>query len=206
MPRNQYSEWAVASALYPGQTESGDDYFIKLLSDGLLVAVIDGLGHGKEAYRATQMAVSVLKKTSRDNSTIDIIRNCHNALMKTNGIVMSIAYLNKITKSITWSGIGNVEGILYHSAPNNQSVNNKIEKDVLLLRSGVIGYQLPPLRCATVPIKRNDILILFTDGIRSSFDKEFKIADSTNKIAAYIIKNYAKNTDDALVLVLKWIG
>jgi serine phosphatase RsbU (regulator of sigma subunit) len=35
----------------------------------------------------------------------------------------------------------------------------------VLLRSGVVGYQLPTLRASTLPIAPGDLLIFATDGI-----------------------------------------
>ena len=42
-------EWGVAAAPLAGETESGDLHLVKPVGRGMLVAAVDGLGHGAEA-------------------------------------------------------------------------------------------------------------------------------------------------------------
>ena len=53
-------EWGVASQAYPGETSSGDSWLVKELPEGILVAVVDALGHGGEAAPAAQKVADVL--------------------------------------------------------------------------------------------------------------------------------------------------
>ena len=52
--------WGMAQAVLAGQTVSGDRHLVSPCRDGLLVAVVDGLGHGEEAAKAAEIAVSTL--------------------------------------------------------------------------------------------------------------------------------------------------
>ena len=49
-------EWGVASSTMPGQSQSGDRYVVHPCLNGVIVAAIDGLGHGQEAARAADLA------------------------------------------------------------------------------------------------------------------------------------------------------
>ena len=49
-------EWGIATRCRRGETTSGDLAVVTLLPEGVLVAGIDGLGHGDEAARAARKA------------------------------------------------------------------------------------------------------------------------------------------------------
>src|SRR5438132_6905050 len=58
-------EWGVASLALPGEAESGDRHLVKPVGTGVLVAVVDGLGHGAEAASAAKAAVAALERRGR---------------------------------------------------------------------------------------------------------------------------------------------
>ena len=45
-PGGPWIEWGVATRALPGQAESGDRHLVQRFPDGVLAAVVDGLGHG----------------------------------------------------------------------------------------------------------------------------------------------------------------
>jgi len=55
-PRS-FLDWGVAQVTLQGQTESGDSYLVSTFPNGMLVAVVDGLGHGGEAAAAAKAAI-----------------------------------------------------------------------------------------------------------------------------------------------------
>src|SRR5256885_6028210 len=83
-------EWGVASLALPGEAESGDRHLVKPVGTGVLVAVVDGLGHGAEAAAAAQAAVAALERHATE-SPVPLIERCHRALQGTRGVVMSVA-------------------------------------------------------------------------------------------------------------------
>ena len=183
----------------PGQDVSGDSHMIKSFKNGILIAVVDGLGHGYEAAAAAKIAIETLD-TSADEQIIAMVRRCHEALKGTRGVVMSIAFLDLFYKKITWLGVGNIEGMLLR-----QDTNSVISHERLLLRGGVLGYQLPSLKEAVIPVIPGDTLIFVTDGIRSSFETCINLSEKPQQIADNIMAHFAKRTDDALVLVVRYI-
>jgi len=54
-------EWGVASRALPGQPASGDINVVKSFTDGVLIAALDGLGHGEEAATAAAVAAATLE-------------------------------------------------------------------------------------------------------------------------------------------------
>src|SRR5437870_5426114 len=150
-------EWAVAELVLPGQTESGDRCLVTATSEGGLVAVVDGLGHGAEAAGAAKAAVSSLERHAQD-PIIQLIRSCHRSLAGTRGVVMSVAAFDPRAETMTWVGVGNVEGVLLRA----QAAASP-RREMLLLRGGVVGVHLPALAAAILPVARGDVLILATE-------------------------------------------
>jgi hypothetical protein len=102
---------------------------------------------------------------------------------------------------MTWLSVGNVEGVLFRDDPTAEPA-----RESLMLRGGVVGWQLPPMRPATLPVAAGDILILATDGIASSFSSRPPGGLPAPAIADRILAQWGKPSDDALVLVLRYLG
>jgi hypothetical protein len=175
---------------------SGDLHLVQAYDRGALLAVVDGIGHGPEATRAAELAVNALRQRPGD-SVLALIKRCHIALQQTRGVVLTVASFNKPDRTVTWGGVGNVEGLLVHS----DSV-----QEHALLRGGTVGASLPPLYAGVIPVHRGDLLILASDGIRSEYDRDLPIKGSPQWIADHVLGKYFKGTDDACVLVARFLG
>src|SRR5262245_10120584 len=176
-------------------------HLVKPVGNGALVAVVDGVGHGKEATLVAQTAIEVLESHASEG-VIQLIRCCHQALLNTRGVVLTAAYLDALNNTITWLGVGNVEGRLLRRANGN----GKLASESVMLRGGLVGDSLPPLFARIVPVCPGDLLILATDGIASSFETDLHFAQSPGRIADGILNRHFKGTDDALVLVARYLG
>ncbi len=186
-------DWGIAMVPLRGESVSGDSYIIKPFPNGILMAVVDGLGHGYEAAQASKIAIAILD-TYASEPVISLVARCHEALRGTRGVVMSIASFNAPDKTMTWLGIGNVEGILLRDT----------SRERLLLRGGVLGDQLPKLKESVIRVMQGDTLIFATDGIHSGFDTGINPADKPQQIADRIMEQFSRRTDDALVLVVRY--
>lgn len=193
-------DWAVSARPLAGENVSGDLEVVLRTETGVLVAALDGAGHGPEAAIAARAAADVLASSPGDILT-DIIANCHQALRRTRGAAISLASFDAAQDTMSWIGVGNVEGTLFPAAapPGRQ-------RESLLLRGGVVGFRLPPLRAASLPIVIGDTLVFATDGVSGGFSHmplpDWPVGD----IAADILGRYEKQTDDALVVVARYVG
>jgi phosphoserine phosphatase RsbX len=193
-------DWGVASRALPGEAESGDHHLVKLFPSGALAAVVDGLGHGDEAASAAKAALKVLESCAQDTA-ISLLKRCHESIRTTRGAVMSLATFNAIEGTMTWLGVGNVEGLLIRS---DAEVRPRYES--LLLRRGVVGSRLPPLYATILPVMRGDTLVFVTDGIRSGFERGLTLTEPPQQMAKGILARHILGTDDALVLVVRYMG
>jgi serine phosphatase RsbU (regulator of sigma subunit) len=184
----------------PGETESGDAYVVHPLPGGVLLAVVDGLGHGPAAAAAARDAISSLQAHAQE-PLISLVKRCHEALRGTNGVVLTLATFDTGNNRLTWVGVGNVEGLLVHA-----DLLARPAREGVLQRGGVVGYQLPPLQTSVLSVAPGDMLILATDGIRSRFADGLDLDRPPREIAGEILASHAKPSDDALVLVARFAG
>jgi phosphoserine phosphatase RsbX len=197
--RTSLVSWGAAGApLEPG-TESGDLHVVLPAPTSTLVAAIDGLGHGPEAAAAAREAARLLHLHA-EQSPLEIVQRCHQGLRGSRGVVMSLASFDKTTGSLTWLGVGNVEGVLMRARGSD------LPDGALIVRGGVLGYQLPQLRAAELPVLEGDTLILSTDGIRGGFANDLDLGGEPELLAESIVTRYAKRSDDALVVVVRYLG
>jgi negative regulator of sigma-B (phosphoserine phosphatase) len=195
----QSIEWGFSSMPLKGEDVSGDSYLIKPVQNGILIAVVDGLGHGYEAAEASKIAITTLD-TYASEAIIPLVRRCHEALKGTRGVVISIAKLNLLDNTMAWLGVGNIE-VLQLKGDGKP----KISRERLLLRGGTLGYHLPPLKESVISFIPGDTLIFVTDGIRGSFEENVKPGEKPQQIANSIMAHFNRGTDDALVLVVQYI-
>ena len=196
----QVIEWSVASRALPGQLVSGDLHAVVPCPDGVLVAVVDGLGHGDEATAAARIAVAVLEQHAGE-PVVNLVQHCHRSLQRTRGAVMTLIALNTREDTLTALGIGNVETVLHRAdaaaKPRHESV---------LLRGGVVGYNLPNLQASVLPIAPGDVVVFGTDGVREDFSELITTLETPRQLADKIISQKFRGTDDGLVLACKYIG
>lgn len=199
-PPNGHSiiEWGWAGRGL--ELECGDLHVVIPFVDGALVALIDGLGHGPEAAQAAIAAVPVLEAHA-SAPVLTLVQQCHEAMRKTRGAVMSLASFNALDASMTWAGIGNVEGVLLRTNGRSHRAS-----EAITLRGGVVGYRLPQLHANTLAVSRGDTLIMATDGIRSGFNTGLAIEQGVQDIAEFVLARFATGSDDARVVVARYAG
>lgn len=193
-------EWAVATLALEGEEESGDLHVVAPFEGGTLVAAIDGLGHGPEAAVAARSAAETLMR-DRAQPIAELLERCHEGLRSTRGAVITLASFNAGASTMTWLGVGNIEATLLRAEPGNGR-----PRESVMLVGGVPGHQLPSLRPYELPVSPGDTLVLATDGVRGGYLDLIAISDPPQQLADHLLSEYGKGTDDALVLVARYLG
>jgi negative regulator of sigma-B (phosphoserine phosphatase) len=186
-------EWAAAGAALHMNEPSGDLACVHPFEDGVLIAVIDGLGHGPEAAAAARAADVVLRQNPSAEPT-RLFERCHEALRPTRGAAMTIASLRRPAE-MTWIAVGNVEGILVGAT-----------REAVIARGGIVGHRLPPLKPRSITLSPGDTLVFATDGIAAAFADRLDVDGTPTALADAILARHRKGTDDALVVVARWRG
>jgi phosphoserine phosphatase RsbX len=190
-------ERGVAGLAHEGEGRSGDVAVFAPSTRGGLVAVIDGLGHGDPAAAAAAAAAAVLREhVERDPQ--DLLELCHAKLRRTRGAVMTLAWFDLEAPAMTWTGVGNVEARLVREGePRHPSP---------VVLGGVVGYNLPQVRLATIPIVPGDAVVLATDGVAADFSVSLASGIAAQTLAERVLERHGKGTDDALAAVVRYLG
>jgi len=175
-----------------GRAVNGDSFVV--VEDGhlVLIAVIDGLGKGEEAAVASQLVRGYVEEHAGDDLE-KMIRGCHMLAKKSiRGSVIGVARLDSRLKQFSYIGVGNIEvrvvsGQSIHPASMN----------------GVLGYNLKRLRKLVYDIGGDYVVLLYSDGVDSSFDLRdypFHRRDPQRAVDR-ILREFSDGKDDATIVM-----
>lgn len=192
----QRSEFDIGGVNVPkkGELISGDKALIVKTNGVIYCLLVDGLGHGIEAAEAAALAA----RRFRENISLDtqpMLKLIHSSLRGTRGAVGAVARIDLSKKTVSYCGLGNIEGIIVSGASRKHLVS----------LNGTLGYEAHRFTEFQLPWTPGSTLVMHTDGLSS---KTFNSLDEVeNKpaamIAGWLYKQHAKDHDDATVLVLK---
>jgi len=190
-------QWGVATEPVAGEIVQGDSHLVQTLPDGIVFAVVDALGHGKEAFQVASIAMETTR-THIHLTLSEIIQKVHESLRGTRGAVMSVAFIRN-DGALSWLGVGNIDGFIFR---NGKSPSSPIS---LLVRAGMLGgSKAPPVQTTAQPLLHGDLLIIATDGIDQKFTRT-EFGDRTPQdVSDSILKDHKIKTDDALVLAIRF--
>lgn len=187
-------QWGTVCRPKQGQSVSGDTYVIRDFGEHfLLAAVIDGLGGGHEAARASEGAAEVLQKHP-DYALKDLMRQAHDAIQGTRGAVIAALRFDLNLRHIDYIGVGNIGVQVYSQQPIKP-----------ISKNGIVGYRLPSLLQLHYSYNAGDTFILYSDGISSQFGLDGTIDSSLSPqtLADTILAKYGKTIDDATIVVIR---
>ena len=188
-------DFGAAARPHPHMKENGDAFVIKTFSNGGLAAVIDGLGHGQFAHRASR-AASQYVEDHFDLPLPGIFRGVSRACRSTRGVVMALARIDLENSSVSVAGLGNVEARL--------SLGGKHAN--FLSRRGVVGMSTNNPVITQHAWGPSALLVLHSDGLRTHWHWD-EFASAWDKpatlIAGELLRKLARDNDDAAVVVVK---
>jgi phosphoserine phosphatase RsbX len=192
-------DWAVSGSALDGDI-SGDLHLVIPGSSQSLVCVMDGLGHGHDARLASEECALTLKAYAGAPLS-ELVQRAHENLRATRGVAMTLGLIDHDADRLEWTAVGNVEGlVLRRGLPRGTML------DAVVLRGGVVGYRLPPLKLGHVALAANDVIVLATDGVKSGISEGLELSLGVQELADHIARRFTKGSDDALVLVVRYLG
>lgn len=178
------AEWGMAERILPGEAVSGDRYVMRPIPDGVLIAVVDGLGHGAEAGTAAEIAAATLEMHSSE-PVIPLLERCHSALKHTRGAAISVASVSATRNSMTWAGVGNVEGVILRGVDETVPAQVRIP-----LFPGVAAIDYPH----SERWSRRSIAMISSPSIPMAFRETFSSAHFSEARQTYSRAAFARNT------------
>lgn len=185
----------VISIPIRGEAVCGDGWGVKTSSGTVHLMVVDGLGHGRFAAEAAREAERILGE-SHDASPTAILRDCHDALKKTRGAAVAIASIDTAAKTLCFAGLGNISA----------SISSPQGRRGLASHNGTVGHQMHNIQEFNSPWNEDSVLVMHSDGLSTRWDlKDFAgiWRRHPSVIASLLYRDFARERDDATVLVAK---
>ncbi|WMS43083.1 SpoIIE family protein phosphatase [Acuticoccus sp. MNP-M23] len=187
---------AVLTLNHPGQAVCGDGWSVRPRGSATDILVCDGLGHGPEAMRAAEGAMAAFERG--EGSPQVLLARVSEAITDTRGAVAMAAAVDNEGETLTYAGVGNISGLVC-------AVRTPIRR--LASRDGRLGApQRSSVHEETVAFGAGDVLILHSDGVRTLrnlADRPELMFRRPLTIAAAIIGEYERGSDDACIMVAK---
>jgi serine phosphatase RsbU (regulator of sigma subunit) len=185
-----------ASRPCAGEIVNGDAWTMQQRGNVYRISVIDGLGHGEIANTAAMTAVEALEHAP-ELGVLDALALCHRSLHSTRGAAMCIADVDLANGKLVFSGIGNVEGILWHADARS---------DRLVPSRGIAGANAPTLRSFEFELSGDWMMLLHSDGISSRVNLDswpgIGTHDENQHYVESLLSEWGREHDDVTVLVV----
>lgn len=190
------SEVGLLGRAYPGESVNGDHALWLWSEESLLVGVVDGLGHGPEAHEAADRTMELMRERPR-LPLERILEHCDTGLQGTRGAALGLARLERSSGALSHVCVGNVATLVCRPG----------RVDALACSPGVLGIsrQRPRTFLNASTLRPGELLVLHTDGLssRTTVEDAALLRRHPLVVAHELMRRFAKNHDDALVLVAR---
>lgn len=178
------------------ETISGDSWAHCESATGLRLILADGLGHGPHAAAAARAAIETFWENS-DRPLTELLQSIHGACRSTRGAAVSICEIDRIQRTVRFAGVGNVAG---QFCPTRGEQNGKH----FVSSNGTLGVQAKRVVQFEYPWKDDDLIVLYSDGIKSQWNLEGYLglrSKHPSLIAAILYRDFRRGNDDTTVVV-----
>ena len=159
---------------------------------------MDGLGHGDAAADASRNAIARFLASpglepERQIETLDA------ALTRTRGAAAAVVQIDPQHESVRYCGVGNTTGVLYHA--------DGVERMVSM--AGTLGCGVSRIRSFEYGWSPATTLVLHTDGLSARWDLARYPGIQLRHpslLAAALYRDFARESDDATVLVVREVA
>lgn len=180
---------------YKGEEVAGDTWAFKEVDSKLKFILADGLGHGLLASEASRLACEIYKEEAMEQERM--MQTLHLALRSTRGAAVSLADIDLRARTISFCGVGNVQGSIKGIGSAGKKCINY---------NGTIGVQIRKIQSMTYPYEKGDVFVLASDGLSTHWnlmDYPGILHRHPFVIAGVLYRDFFKNTDDVTVIVVR---
>ena len=178
-----------------GETGAGDTAVIRQVDDGLVIGMVDVLGHGPEAHAvAVRIKEFLERSTATEPSTL--MNGLHELLKgSARGAAAGICSISERDGMLRYVGHGNTRARRFWQRSTR-----------LVSRDGLIGSAIRQHHEQSIKLAPGDIVLFYTDGVTDRFDLEdyrHAVSDTPRSLAHNVIEMFGKDHDDAACIALR---
>jgi anti-sigma regulatory factor (Ser/Thr protein kinase) len=177
------------------RSAGGDAVSITAADGGVLLGVVDGMGHGREANAAAKAAVRLI----RERGTLQLEQlmiQVNERLARTVGAAVSLCWIDLGSGAFRYAAVGNT--VLRLEGDTSRRI---------AATAGTVGTRLKKVRVETATLQEGEVLLIHSDGIseRTSFKDYPQLRfHGAAVIADRVVSRYGKRHDDAAVVACRW--
>ncbi len=179
----------------PSEIECGDAWGAALDGAGATVLVADGLGHGPEAAKPSQLAVAAFVEEPL-RALRAIVELVHLELKTTRGAAVCVVRLSGADDTLWCAGAGNVAV---------RVVSGVFDRS-MATQHGTAGLQIRRPEETSMALPAHALIIVHSDGIATRWDTQHilpVLGRDPALVAAILMRHYSRKRDDATIVVLR---
>lgn len=180
----------------PGEEVAGDGWLAVESEERTVIMVADGLGHGPDAAAASRAATLLLRREAQRTPS-QILTAAHEALKTTRGAAVAVAAIDRRTRELVFSGIGNVYVQIVHPDASTVGIPSHY---------GTIGGDVRRIADQRHAFLRDDLLLLATDGVRPKWSwasYPALLRRDPALVAGIVYRDHSSGRDDSTVVVAR---
>ncbi|WP_129642309.1 ATP-binding SpoIIE family protein phosphatase [Peristeroidobacter agariperforans] len=179
----------------PGEVVCGDRWCYHERVEGLLVAGVDGLGHGLGAEHAATEACRTFD-AEKHRPALRLLQMMHEALRPTRGAAVTLLEVDWDAGRVTSVGVGNVAAALINGAETKRIATD----------NGIVGHVMSRPRELTHSCQADTVLVLHSDGLTASWQADRYpglMQHHPALIAGVLYRDCRRGRDDSLIVVIR---
>lgn len=161
------------------------------------ICLVDGLGHGPEAAKASGRAIEIFQAIGLADAEKSVAA-IHGGLRATRGAAVAVASLDMAGSFVRFSGLGNISGALIDSGSLHKMATG----------NGIAGHSnAPRIRSVEYSFRSAPLLLLHSDGLvsRWTLDTYPGLSEAHPAlVAGVLMRDFARGRDDASAIALRW--
>lgn len=187
-------EYAKVNRPHYYEHVSGDAAVVGEKDHLLFAAIVDVLGHGREAH---ELAVDIEKFliAQWSGSVVDLMDRLHEHLNGSRGAVAGLCLVDRRSGLLRYTGTGNTVIRRFGSGEVR-----------LLSRPGIVGGSRRTPKEEQMTLTPGDVVLLYTDGVKDRFQlSEYPqlLHHTAESIARTVVQRFGKDHDDTTCIALR---
>lgn len=178
-----------------GQEVCGDGWDSRQHLESIRMMVFDGLGHGPDAAAAAEAAIALAARHP-DDAPGSLLQRIHLGIRHTRGAAGMVCDVLADRQTVRFAGIGNIAVVLVHDHKQRP----------LMSHNGTLGHAATRFQDLTHAWAKDDLLILYSDGLTSRWDLArypgLQFRDPA-VVAGVLWRDAQRGRDDITVVVVR---